>query len=131
MFINTEELMVAFFQPFSPGNVAVQMPTIPSLPFVLVDRCAGGDDRVRDLAIADVHVFHSSRDLANAAAWKLHSWVQQWTPKVGVVLPSTGHLVFIDRIETILGPFWSDYGDENLKRYTMRYQVTSRLTSSR
>ena len=126
--------MVSFYANFSPGNVAVQMPTPTSstpvgYPFVLIGRVAGADDRIQDFGITDVDVFHTSRDLANAAAWQLHSWTLQWTPQVGVVMPSTGRMVFIDRISTIQGPHWVDYDDENLKRYCMRYEVTSRINS--
>lgn len=130
MFINTEELMVAFYGNFSAGNVAVQMPTIPvGWPFIKIGRSGGHDDRIQDFGIADVEVFHTSRVQANTAAWRLHSWTLTWTPKVGVVMPSTGQTVFIDRIETIMGPHFQDYDDENLKRYCIRYQVTSRINS--
>lgn len=130
MFIDTEELVVAYLQPLNPGSVAVEMPPLPVLPFVLVSRVAGGDDRITDRGMVQVEVFHSSRDGANSVARQMHYLIQQWTPKVGVTLPSTGRMVFIDRIETVQGPHYQDYGDENLKRYLARYEVVSRITSS-
>lgn len=130
MFIDTEELVVAYLQPLNPGYVAVEMPSEPVMPFVLITRIAGGDDRITDRGMVQVEVFHTSRDLANQLARQMHYRIQQWTPKVGVTLPSTGLPVFIDRIETVQGPHYSDYGDENLKRYLARYEVVSRITSS-
>lgn len=131
-FIDLEEATVNYLQGVSPGNVSVEMPILSSLPlaqpFILVERCAGSDDRVSDKGILDVHTFHSSRDLAGRSARYVHYLMLIWTPQVGISM-STGDIVHTDLVETIQGPFWSDYGDENLKRYTARYQITSRITS--
>jgi len=132
MFIDLEEATVNYLAGVSPGNVAVQMPTLFDIPltepFVLVERCAGSDDRISDKGIVDVHTFHSSRDLASQSARYIHYLMHLWTPQVGIPM-STGDVVHTDLVETIQGPFWSDYGDENLKRYTARYQITSRISS--
>ncbi|MGW5519276.1 hypothetical protein [Nocardia africana] len=130
MFIDTEELVVAYLQPVNPGFVAVEMPADPPTPFILVTRVAGGDDRITDRGMVQIECFHSSRDAANSLARQMHYSIQQWTAKVGVTLPSTGRAVYIDRIETVQGPHWEPYEDENLKRYLARYEVISRITSS-
>lgn len=130
MFIDTEELVVAYLQSLNLGSVAVEMPSDPVMPFLLVTRIAGGDDRITDRGMVQIECFHSSRDGANALARQMHYRIQQWTAKVGVTLPSTGLPVYVDRIETVQGPHYSDYGDENLKRYVARYEVVSRITSS-
>lgn len=131
-FVDTEEVVVNYLQGVSPGSVSVEMPTISAIPltepFILVERVAGSDDRVSDKGICDVHTFHSSRDLASRSARYIHHLMQIWTPQVGIPM-STGDVVHVDLVETILGPFWSDYGDENLKRYCARYQITSRVTA--
>lgn len=130
MFIDTEELVVAYLQPLNPGSVGVEMPATPTLPFILITRVAGADDRITDRGMVQVEIYHSSRDGANAVARQMHYRIQQWTAKVGVTLPSTGLPVYIDRIETVQGPHWEPYEDENLKRYIARYEVISRITSS-
>jgi hypothetical protein len=130
VFIDTEELVVAYLASLNPGSVGVEMPTVPVLPFVLVSRVAGGDDRITDRGMVQIEVFDSSRDGANSLARQMHSMIQQWTAKVGVTLASAGRPVYIDRIETVQGPHWQPYQDENLKRYLARYEVVSRITSS-
>lgn len=131
-FIDTEEAVVTYLQGVSPGNVSVQMPILQTIPltepFILIARVAGSDDKVSDQGIVDVHTFHSSRDLASRSARYVHQLMYLWTPQVGIPM-STGDIVHVDLVETILGPHWSDYGDENLKRYTARYQITSRISS--
>lgn len=131
-FVDSEEVVVNYLQGVSPGNVSVQMPILQTIPltepYILIARVAGSDDRVSDKGIVDVHTFHSSRDLAGRTARYVHYLMLIWTPQVGVSM-STGDVVHVDLVETIQGPFWSDYGDENLKRYTARYQITSRITS--
>lgn len=129
MFIDTEELVVAYLQPLNPGSVAVEMPPVPTLPFILVTRVAGADDRITDRGMVQIEVYHSSRDGANSVARQMHYRIQQWTARTGVTLPSTGLPVYIDRIETVQGPHWEPYEDENLKRYLARYEVISRITS--
>jgi hypothetical protein len=132
VFVDTEEACVNYLAGVSPGNVSVQMPIIWQIPltapFILIERCSGSDDRVSEKAIVDVHTFHSTRDLASRTARYIHYLMMIWTPKVGVSM-STGDIVHVDLVETIHGPVWADYGDENLKRYTARYQITSRITA--
>ncbi|MDG3012376.1 hypothetical protein G4X40_19740 [Rhodococcus sp. D2-41] len=129
MFIDTEQLLVAYLQPIAPNQVSVEMPNTPPLPFILVSRVAGGDDRETDLGIADVHVFHNSRDQARQTARQMHNLIQQLTAKTPVTILDGGPTVHIDRIITIHGPAWVDWQDENLKRYVARYEVASRINS--
>lgn len=128
--INTDEWLVAWFGPYSPGNVSVLMPTNPVFPFVLVKRVAGGDDAVFDRPVVDVSVFHSDITSANQAAWRMHNDIRAWNPKMGVFLPSAGRMVFVDLIETLQGPHYLKYSDENAWRYIMRYEITARLTAA-
>lgn len=128
MYIDTEELLVNYLQSISPGNVAAEMPNQPNMPFILVARASGGDDKVTDFAIVEISVFHTSRVLASAAARLMHTKMLALRPTtVGLVV--AGSPVRIDRCSTIHGPAWMDYQNENLRRYTARYVVESRVDS--
>lgn len=123
--IDIEELLVTYLQPVSPGNVAVEMPTTPTLPFVLIERVAGGDDKVTDRPIVDVHVFHTTRAQSSATAAQMHTLMHALNAKVPVAI-STGTKT-IDRCLCIHGPSYVKYEDENLRRYVGRYEIESRL----
>lgn len=125
--IDIEEFLVTYLQPVSPGNIRVDMGTQPVLPFVMLARVAGGDDRITDRPIVDIHVFHSTRALASTAAAQMHSMMRALNSKVAVTI-STGTKT-IDRVLTLHGPSYLKYEDETLKRYVARYEVESRLTA--
>lgn len=125
--IDIEEFLVVYLQPISPGNVAVEMGIQPVLPFVLIGRAAGGDDKVTDRPIVDVNVFHSTRALSSSSATQMHLMMRALTAKTAVTI-STGTKC-IDRVITIHGPSYLKYEDENLKRYVARYEIETRLVA--
>jgi hypothetical protein len=125
--IDIEEFLVVYLQPVAAGNVSVEMPTTPTLPFVLIERVAGGDDRITDRPIVDVNIFHSTRALSSATATQMHQMMHVLNAKTAVTV--TAGTVRIDRVITLHGPSYLRYEDENLKRYVARYEVESRLTA--
>lgn len=126
--IDIEEFLVVYLQPISPGNVAVEMDTIPPMPFVMVERVSGSDDHfVTARPIVDINVFHTTRALASATAAQMHQMMRALNAKVAVTI-SAGTKC-IDRCITIHGPSYLKYEDENLKRYVARYEIESRLTA--
>ena len=125
--VDIEEFLVVYLQSVSPGNVAVDMPTLPTLPFVLIGRVAGGDDRITDRPIVDIHVFHSTRALSSTAATQMFELMHALTPQIAVAI--TAGTVRIDRCITLHGPSYLQYEDENLKRYVSRFEIESRLTA--
>lgn len=128
MFVDQERMLVNYLQPISPGNVSVEMPNQPILPFVLVTRISGGDDRITEFAIMEISVFHTSRSAASLVARQAHSMMLALKPYT-LGLTVGGSAVRIDRVSTIHGPSWNSYRDENLRQYTARYIVESRATS--
>lgn len=127
MFIDTEEFLLAYLATAAP-NLSVEMPNDPPMPFVTVARITGGDDKLTETAIVDVNVFHTSRDLASAQARLVHQQMMLLTPKLWVT--TSAGVVRIDHNETIQGPSWIPYADENVRRYVMRYQISSRITAT-
>jgi hypothetical protein len=128
VFIDHEEMLVGYLQPISPGNVSAEMPNDPDLPFVLVTRLSGGDDRITEFAIMEISVFHNSRSSASSSARSMHSMMLNLKPST-LGLAAGGVPVRIDRVSTIHGPSWMDYRDENLRQYTARYVIESRVHS--
>lgn len=128
MFVDHERMLVNYLQPVSPGNVAAEMPNDPPLPFVLVTRVSGHDDRITEFAIIEISVFHSSRIGALDAARHMHSMMLALKPST-TGLTVSGNPVRIDRVSTIHGPSWMNYRDENLRQYTARYVIESRVSS--
>ncbi|MDF3280922.1 hypothetical protein [Gordonia sp. N1V] len=128
MFINTEELLVAYLTPLlTADQVSTELPNEPPLPFILVTRIAATDDKVTELAMADVEFFANSRDSANDLARQGHSRMLSLSPKTPVVTPSG--TVWVDWVRTDQGPAWQDYADEDLDRYVARYEIASRINS--
>jgi hypothetical protein len=123
VFADVEALLVGYLTPI-PGvvGVSVELPhaALSMLPFVLVTRVSGGDNYITDSATVDVECFHSSRFLASEIARTVHAAMMllRHTAVAGVL---------VDYVETITGPQWIDYDDENLQRYLASYLIESRV----
>jgi len=123
-FADVEAVLVTFLSSV-PGvaDVSVEMSNQPSLPFVRVSRVTGGDDYITDRPVIYVETFAADRqtssDIARRIDQKMHHLRHT---VVGGVL--------IDHCETINGPFWSNYQDENMERHIASYTVHSRFNAS-
>lgn len=117
MFADVEQLLVTYVGLLTDlPNVSVRMPTSPPTPFVLVERVVGGDDYITDSPTVDLAVFHPDRTVASGLAQELHAHMLRLRHTVvGGVL--------VDGLDTVRGPAWLDYQDENLQRYLMSYVV--------
>lgn len=126
MYADVEALLVAYLAPV-PGitGVSVDLPqnVLTRLPFVQVNRVGGGDNYITDLATVDVETFHSSRANASTVARTVHAAMMQLRHTVV-------NGVLVDSVETITGPLWIDYEDENLQRYVATYLVETRVTAA-
>jgi hypothetical protein len=103
-------------------GVAVDLPqnVLALLPFVQVGRVGGGDDYVTDSAMVDIGCFAPSRAAASAVARAVHEAMMRLRhTAIGGVL--------VDSVETVTGPLWINYDDENLQRYVSTYVVESRV----
>jgi hypothetical protein len=122
---NVERLTVAFLaQTFD--NVAVDMDqpgTIP-LPFILVTKLDGPDDMVTEYPCVQLDCFDSTRSLAEAFAYEVHTVMKQWTAMVPVI---TSQGTFnIDGLYVTESPHYEDYASKEVRRYVMRYHIDLR-----
>lgn len=126
MYANAEAVVVAHLTP-TPGiagvSVELPQPVLTQLPFVLVTRVSGGDNYVTDQATVDVDVFNTTRALASVTARIVHA-------RMMALRHTSVNGVLIDNVETITGPSWLNYEDENLQRYLMTYVIESRVNAS-
>jgi hypothetical protein len=123
--IDSEVFMVAYLSPL--GNVSVELPNDPPLPFYQLWRITGSDDGVTDCGTVQVNIFGDSRNSARIAAREMHARMLALSPKITVETDKGP--ACIDHRRTILAPAYLDYQDENLWRYVARYELASRLTS--
>lgn len=126
MYANAEAVLIAYLAP-TPGiaGVSVELPqqVLTQLPFVLVTRVSGSDNYITDSATVDVDVFNSTRALAAVTARIIHA-------RMMGLRHTAVNGVLVDNVETITGPSWLNYEDENLQRYVMSYIVESRVNAS-
>ncbi|HEX5119852.1 MAG TPA: hypothetical protein VFW65_32095 [Pseudonocardiaceae bacterium] len=127
MYADVEALLVAYLTAAIPGvqGVAVDLPqdVLARLPFVQVNRVGGGDDYVTDTATVDVDTFHATRANASDVARTVHAAMMRLrhTAVAGVL---------VDSVETVTGPLWITYDDENLERYVATYLVETRVNAA-
>lgn len=126
MYADVEELLVIYLAPV-PGvrGVAVELPhdVLTRLPFIKVTRVSGGDDYLTDSATVDVDVFHATRAQASALARTVHARMMH-------LRHTAVNGVLVDSVETVNGPQWISYEDENLQRYVSTYLVESRVCAA-
>lgn len=126
MYADVEALLVAYLAP-TPGvrGASVDLPqdVLQRLPFIQINRVSGGDNYITDEATVDVESFASTRTAASAVARTVHAAMMKLRhTSVGGVL--------VDSVETITGPMWINYQDENLQRYVATYLVESRVCAA-
>jgi hypothetical protein len=126
MYADVEALLVAYLTPLTGiRGVSVDLPAdvLARLPFVQVNRVSGGDDYITDSATVDVDCFAATRVSASAVARTVHAAMMRLrhTAVAGVL---------VDSVETISGPQWINYEDENLQRYVATYLVESRVCAT-
>jgi hypothetical protein len=127
------EVVVAWLLPIGAANSAsVERPTGAVLPFRMVNRVAGKDDKITDSATVSVHTFGATMDEAEAAARMTHRRMLALGPPIGAQEPvtiSTGTVV-VDCVETSQSPVWIDYEDTNIRRFVARYEIDLRFIAA-
>lgn len=126
MYADVEALLVAYLATV-PGvqGVSVDLPhgVRDALPWVQVNRVGGADDYVTDRATVDIESFHTTRADARTLARTVHAFMMRLrhTAVSGVL---------VDSVETMSGPLWVNYEDENLQRYVGTYVIESRVCAA-
>lgn len=123
MYADVEALLVAYLTPLSGiQGVSVDLPqnVLTVLPFVQVNRVGGGDNYVTDSALVDIDCFAATRATASMIARTVHGAMMR-------LKHTAVNGVLVDSVETVTGPQWINYDDENLQRYVSTYIVESRV----
>jgi hypothetical protein len=100
------------------------------LPYRMVNRVSGMDDKVFESSIVTVHTFAGSMASAEAAAYVTHGWMLSLGPPIVGQVPvtiSNSQIVVADCVETKQSPVWLDYEDADLRRFYARYEIELRF----
>lgn len=122
------ELIINWLKPL--GEVGAQRGPGAPLPFRLVQRVAGSDDKVVDSGIYQVDTFATTFDQCEALAFLTHERMLRLGPPLAPqqrVTISTG-TVFVDSVTTSQSPAWLQYTDAApVVRFVARYAVDIRM----
>lgn len=115
------------------GASAAERTAGEALPFWLVTKVAGYDDKVWEYSTVDVDTFASDRNSASIYSRLGHRRMLSLLPDDLILLPD-GSTATVDRIKTVVSPRYvksdPDTGrawDADVDRYTTRYEVMTRF----
>jgi hypothetical protein len=127
--VDVEDLVMAYLAPLIDAGVmaacAARMPQDPPLPFVLVQRVAGGDDYLWDHATVSVHSVAEHQTTASDVARRVHHRMRHLHPQEPADV--NGQVAAITWISVQQTPMWVDFQDPVLRRYVARYEIDVRL----
>lgn len=131
----TEFVITYLGNQFGATGVGAERPssTAPNptpLPYRMVNRVSGHDDKVFESSIVSVHTFGYTMTDAEAAAYVTHGWMLALGPPIFGQIPvtiSNSQVVMADCVETMQSPLWVDYEDTNIRRFVARYQIELRF----
>ena len=122
------ELIINWLKPL--GEVGASRSPGAPLPFRMVSRVAGSDDKVVDSGIYQVDTFAATFDAAEYEALRTHERMLVLGPPLAPqtrVQISTG-TVFVDSVVTSQSPTWLQFTDAApISRFVARYAVDIRL----
>jgi len=134
----TEFVTVWLATQFGATGVGAERPTATPanptpLPYRMVNRVSGHDDKVFESNIVSVHTFADSMTDAEAAAYVTHRWMLALGPPIVGQQPvtiSNSQVVVADCVSTMQSPIWVDYEDVNLRRFVARYEIDLRFVAT-
>jgi hypothetical protein len=132
--VDAEDFVIAYLTGLSivpSGQMSARMPVTPPIPFVLVQRVAGGDDLLIDSATVSVHSFDQDQTSASDTARAVHHAMRRLHSKTAVTVD--GASWSINRFSVEQSPIYVEYepsgGGAVLDRYVARYVIDFRLPS--
>jgi hypothetical protein len=132
--LDAEDFVIAYLtsqNTVQVGSISTRMPAKLSLPFVLVQRVAGGDDWIVDYATVQVDSFGADQDSASDMARAVHHAMRQLHAKTTVTVDGAPWGVYRCQIEQT--PLYLQYqesgGGAVSDRYVARYRLDIRLPS--
>lgn len=121
---DVEDVIVAWLSAL--GTASVERPAGDDLPFFMVTRIDGDDDKIWDYPLVQVDCFNTDRNSANLVARTAHRRMLSLRPNDIITLPGGGTAT-VDRICTEQGPKYVDWGIDTIQRYVMQYQIALRF----
>lgn len=132
--LDAEDFVIAYIvgqNIIAADSISSRMPPQLSLPFVLVQRVAGGDDWIIDYATVSVHSFGADQTSASDTARAIHHAMRQLHSKTVVTVDSAQWTV--NRMTVEQTPIYKEYqesgGGAVSDRYVGRYILDIRLPS--
>lgn len=105
-------------------RVATRLPAAEALtaalPMLRVQRIGGADDRLTDTARLDLETFAATYDTASDLARRVHTTAL-------ALAHTTVAGVLIDTVETVSGPMWVDYENQDVQRFVATYEAAVRV----
>jgi hypothetical protein len=131
--VDVEDVVIAYLTGLDLGvTVSAKMPSVPPLPFVLVQRVAGGDDWIVDYATVSVHSFAEGQTDASTIARTVHHAMRQLHSQTTVTVDGGSVNVYAP-VEVEQTPIYLEWeptgGGTVLSRYVARYIIRLRLPS--
>lgn len=124
--VDVEDLVIAYLSPLvATGACAARVPASPPLPFILVQRVAGGDDYVWDHSTISVHSIADSQTAASDLARQAHHLMRSIHPQDAIWVG--GQAVTVNHVEIEQTSIFVDWQDPILMRYVGRYRIDVRL----
>ena len=124
--VDVEDLVITYLSPLvNAGSCAARVPAAPPLPFILVQRVAGGDDYITDHATVSVHAIADTQTAASDLSRQAHHLMRRLHPQDAVWV--NGQAVTVNHVEVEQTPIFVDWDDPILMRYVARYRIDLRL----
>ena len=134
--VDAEDLVIAYLTGLGivpTSQIAARMPPNPALPFVLVQRVAGGDDYLVDYPTIHIDAFNSTQTTASDTARAVHHAMRQLRSKTPVTLPGGAVVTPYSPTKVDMAPTYVEWepggGGSVLFRYSATYRLFLRLPS--
>lgn len=126
------EVLIKWLSPL--GEVRDDRPSGAVLPYRMVTRIDGDDDRITDKGVYSIHTFAATKPAAQAAAMQTHRRMLylagQFVDQQKVTL-SDGRVVQADDVLTPEHPKWEQWDQLNtLHRFVATYRVDLRFVAA-
>lgn len=123
------ELIIRWLTPL--GEVGPQRGPGAALPFRMVQRVAGSDDKVVDSGIYQIDTFASTFEAAERESRLTHERMLRLGPPLAPqqrVTLTDGAIVWVDSVTTSQSPTWLQFTEAApIARFVARYSVDIRL----
>lgn len=115
------------------AQISARMEPQPTLPFILIQRVAGGDDFIVDHPTVQLDSFDVNQTAASDLARSAHHLMRQLRSKTPVTMPDSSVVIPYGPTKTEMTPEYEPWepsgGGAVMDRYVARYLIKLRLPS--